>query len=190
MARLPKGKFAEVNRNMKRYAFRGSFTVEMAVVFPIILIVILGTLRLCITQYENLTTATAAMQAAARGAAYWDTMDRDYTNHDPYRYIFDTKTEDKEKKIKSYAEGLMTSGQIQSENQGLSAKKTGNILQKYVEVTVVKKNLNPLARTLRNLGFNVQETYLITAKAPLNTPTEFIRMASFIYDLVKDKLST
>ncbi len=185
--RHPDGKSTEVNSKMKKHTHKGSFTVEMAIIFPIIFIVILGTLRLCITHYDNLTTATAAMQAAARGAAYWDTMGRDYTNHDPYRYIFDSKAGDKTKKVAEYAEALMTSGNISSETETLTVRKTGNILQKYVEVSVVKKNLNPMAQTLRNLGLNVPETYLITAKAPLNTPTEFIRMVSFIYDLVTEE---
>lgn len=159
--------------------------MEMALIFPVIFIVILGTLRLCITHYENLTTATAAMQAAARGAAAWDSLGRDYTNHDPYRYIFDSKVTDKAEKVAAYADGLMSATQIQSKNSKPTVRKTGGVFQKYVEVSVEKRNLNPMAPFLRNLGINVPESYQITAKAPLNTPTEFVRMVSFIYDLVE-----
>ena len=59
---------------MKRNMLKGSMTVELAIIFPVIFLVILGILSMCITQHQNMVTASAAMQAAARGASYWDKL--------------------------------------------------------------------------------------------------------------------
>lgn len=181
-------------------------TVELAIIFPIILLVILSVLRLCIYHYQNLMTSTAAMQAAARGAAYWDVLGRDgmdmgtgvgadYKHHDPYRYLLDTRQSAKNKNIEDYTKNLIgkkhdsdfgDNEQLMEEAGTVRAEKTGNILQKYVSVTVRRKNLNPMAPFLSRLGIKLPDTTTVTAKAPLNTPTEFIRNVSFIYDMVQE----
>lgn len=192
---------------MKNTKMKGSMTVELALIFPLILIIILGVLRLCIMQYQNMMVATSAMQAAARGAAYWNVLGRegmdlsrgvgaDYTQHDPYRYLLDTRQTAKDENIKRYAEDLIGKKhdtdfgdhkKLMDDKGTVKVEKTGNILQKYVSVTVNKKIVNPMAPLLGRIGIKVPDSTTITAKAPLNTPTEFIRNVSFIYDMVQER---
>lgn len=189
---------------------RGSMTVEMAIVFPVIFFVILGMLDFCITQYQNVVTATAVIQSAAKGAAYWDRLsgdkawdfqlanadqtecsgkmaNMDYSDHDPYCYLVDTKKENKIANIEKYASWLLGQNiNLQnSTTKNLTVTKGGLIL-KYIEVSVTKKYDNPLDALLAGYGFKKDAEKVITAKAPLNTPAEFIRDVSFIYDMVQD----
>ena len=193
---------------MKRNMLRGSMTVELVIIFPVIFLVILGGLSICITQYQNMVTASAAMQAAARGAAYWDKISdsgawdfqvsggtdggklvgMDFTDHDPYRYLLDTKKGSRIKNTEAYAKWLIGQnpdiGFGEEETSEPKADKTGGFLQKYVTVTVTKQYTNPLGPMLERLGINIGGDRTITASAPLNTPTDFIRNISFIYDQI------
>lgn len=187
---------------------KGSMTVEMAIVFPIIFFVILGVLELCITQYQNVITTTAVIQSAAKGAAYWDRLggeeawdfklanadeptgkmvNTDYSDHDPYSNIIDTKKDKKISNIQKYAAWLLGQNiNLQnSTTENLSVKK-GGLIFKYIEVSVTKKYDRPLDALLVGYGFTSSAEKVITAKAPLNTPTGFIRDVTFIYDLVQD----
>ena len=196
---------------MKGKKVKGSFTVELAIIFPIIMLVVLGMMHLSISHYQNICVSVSAMQAAARGAAYWDVLggsgavwdfqanvessagnirNVDYTHHDPYRYLLDTNQANKTTNIASYADWLMGSYLKENGAGKAAVKKDGNILKKYVSVTVEKKELNPMRTILRNLGIHVPNDKSITASAPLNTPTEFIRNASFLYDIAKNLIKT
>ena len=193
---------------MKRNMLKGSMTVELAIVFPVIFLVILGILSMCITQHQNMVTASAAMQAAARGASYWDKISgagawdfqlsggsddgklvsMDFTDHDPYRYLLDTKKGNRVKNTEAYAKWLMGQNPDvaigEEETSEPKADKTGGFLQKYVSVTVTKKYTNPMGPLLERIGVYTKEDRTITASAPLNTPTDFIRNISFIYDQI------
>lgn len=185
-------------------------TVEMAIVFPVIFFVILGMLDFCITQYQNVVTATAVIQSAAKGAAYWDRLggeeawdfrladadqaecsgkmvNTDYSDHDPYRYLIDTKKDKKTSNIQKYASWLLGQNvNLQnSTTENLTVTK-GGLIFKHIEVSVTKKYNGPLDALLAGYGFRKDAEKVITAKAPLNTPAEFIRDVSFIYDLIQD----
>lgn len=190
---------------------QGSMTVEMAILFPVIFFTILGMLYLCIIKYQNIAAGTAAMRAAARGAACWDKLGGDgawdfqtlegeesgggllvaanYSEHDPYRYILDTKSEKRLANIQAYARWLVEGNpSVMGEDAGSKepvVTKTGNILQKYVTVSITKRYTNPFEDVMAQVGLSAPDEAVITASAPLNTPAEFIRNASFIYDLVK-----
>ncbi len=187
---------------------RGSMTVELAIILPVILIVIVGVLRTCMTHYQRVMISTAAMQAAARGAAYWDVIgangvelesvpNPDYKHHDPYRYLLDGHRAAKLENIRAYTANLIGSrgegdyGDNAKLMSGASSKitveKKGLILTKRVSVSVTRPANNPIAPLLERLGIHVPTSITITAEAPLNTPAEFIRNISFIYDLVQEK---
>lgn len=190
----------------KRMRTRGSMTVEMTIILPVIMILILGILRFCILYYQDMMIATAAMQAAARGAAYWDVIGKngadleqgtgvDYTKHDPYRYLLDVQKSAKNANVKRYTEDLIgkkretdygNNDKLMEDKGTVTVEKTGNFLQKYVSVTVKKRNYNPLAKILRELGIAYPSYTTITARAPLNTPSEWVRNVSFVYDLVEE----
>lgn len=191
---------------------KGSLTVELAIVLPMVLLIMVAMLQLCITKYQNIVTTTAAMQAAARGAAYWDKLGgsgawdfqvagangsghgemvaANFSEHDPYRYLIDTNSSNRSSNVASYAKWLVNQNvdiQETTTNDPV-VKKTGGLLQKYITVSVTKKYVNPLGRTFEKLGIYQPAQNTVTASAPLNTPTEFIRTAAFLYDVAKNKL--
>lgn len=114
----------------KRNSSPGMFTVEMAIIFPIILFTLIGLMYIGIMQYQTIITQTAAMRAASRTAYAWNGLgdpngawgfqltDEDkaaegapaegqlvrfnYTDHDPYASVIDGKKSNREKNGKSY----------------------------------------------------------------------------------------
>lgn len=193
---------------MRKKQEKGSLTVEMAIVLPIVLLTIFGMIYLSIVHYQNMVTATAAMQTAAKAAANWNTLGSgdsegwyvrevdgqkilvtrpDYGDHDPYGSILDTEAGTRLDNVEAYMEWLMTGNPTVFEGETTSeatAEKTGGLLQKYISVSIEKTYINPLGNLMESIGIADSDTNVITAKAPLNTPTEFIRNISFIEELV------
>ena len=200
---------------MDQKTLKGSMTVEMDIIFPEIFFTILGILSKCLTHYQNIVTGAAAMEAAARGAAYWDKIggslawdfqasnagsaggkpaSPSFTEHDPYRYIFDGNKGQRLTNIQAFARwrldqnpnvtlGEETTGEPKVDKGGFGGEGWG-LLQKYVTVTVKKKYTNPVDSLLESVGIKLPSEREITASAPLNTPTEFIRNMSLISDWI------
>ena len=197
---------------MKRKKEKGMLTVEAAILLPVIFAVIFGIYYLSIMLFQSTAATTALMRTAARGAVYWEGLGgaspwsfqldsgntyysqnprlvlRSFTDHDPYRYFFDGKQTARIANIQALANSLHSFDPdlLALERAGTPiARKTGNILQKYVEVTVDKSYLNPISNLFARLGIAVDSRIQMTARAPLTNPGEFVRNASFIYDIVK-----
>lgn len=187
---------------------RGSFTVEMTILFPAIFFVILGILNMCIIHYQNIAASSAAMRAAARTASYWEYADGrhpaifqdisgaqminndSFTEHDPYRYIFDTKSGTKQANASAYASKLIGDlPKLVAEHEDISTPvvtKSGNLFEKYVTVTVERKDTVPLSSLFKKFGITIRTENTITAKARLNNPGEFVRNMSFVFDTAKE----
>lgn len=204
---------------MRNHKERGSMTVEMTMVLPIVLLTIFGLIYLSIVKYQNMVTATAAMQTASKVAANWHSLGGNvpelssegityadegpgawglvedesgskalvpkpnYTDRNPYMYILDTKRGNREKNAEVYMNWLMSGNPevFGEEKTGAPAvKTTGGLLQKYISVSVEKTYINPLGNMLESIGIADEMTNVITARAPLNAPTEFIRNVTFV----------
>ena len=198
---------------MRNKRERGSVTVEMTIVFPIIFLTIVGMIYMSIVHYQNIVTATAAMQTAARAAANWNTIGGNadkgdagwytreydgikvliprpnYSEHDPYGSILDLRSANREKNTADYMSWIMSGNPEifdDAEITGTPTADKSGLLQKYITVSIKKTYINPLGNLLESVGIASADSRTITAKAPLNTPTEFIRNASYIMELVRE----
>ena len=198
---------------MRNKRERGSVTVEMTIVFPIVFLTIVGMIYMSIVKYQNIVTATAAMQTAARAAANWNTIGGNpdngdagwytreydgikvliprpnYSEHDPYGSILDLRSANHEKNTADYMSWIMSGNPEifdDAEITGTPTADKSGLLQKYITVSIKKTYINPLGNLLESVGIASGESRTITAKAPLNTPTEFIRNVSYIMELVRE----
>lgn len=198
---------------MRNKRERGSVTVEMTIVFPIVFLTIVGMIYMSIVKYQNIVTATAAMQTAARAAANWNTIGGNpdngdagwytreydgikvliprpnYSEHDPYGSILDLRSANREKNTADYMSWIMSGNPEifdDAEITGTPTADKSGLLQKYITVSIKKTYINPLGNLLESVGIASKESRTITAKAPLNTPTEFIRNVSYIMELVRE----
>ena len=209
----------------KRKEQRGSITVEMTMVLPIVLLTIFGMIYLSVVKYQNMVTATAAMQTASKVAANWHSLGggvpvdvtRDgiaynagdvpgawmlttdgalvpmpnYTDRNPYMYILDTKKGKREANAEVYMNWLMTGNPEvfgEEKTSPATVETTGGLLQRYISVSVEKTYINPFGNLLESVGIADEMTNVITARAPMNAPTEFIRNVTFV-EYVIDLLS-
>ena len=198
---------------MRNKRERGSVTVEMTIVFPIVFLTIVGMIYMSIVKYQNIVTATAAMQTAARAAANWNTIGGNpdngdagwytreydgikvliprpnYSEHDPYGSILDLRSANREKNTADYMSWIMSGNPEifdDAEITGTPTADKSGLLQKYITVSIKKTYINPLGNLLESVGIASRESRTITAKAPLNTPAEFIRNVSYIMELVRE----
>lgn len=189
---------------------KGMFTVELTLIFPVILFSIMGVLWMSMVHYQNIVAGTVAMRTASRTAAYWNYAGEisaksssgasaaetlitpsSFTSHDPYRYLFEGLGDgNRTQAAVDYARTLMGNQQnlLKSNENGFEPKveKTGSILKKYITVSVEKNYVNPLKAYMESCGWFAGDHYTVRAKAPLNNPGEFVRTTSIIYDLFQD----
>ncbi|MDO4324703.1 MAG: pilus assembly protein [bacterium] len=187
---------------------QGMFTVEASIIFPVIFITILSILWMGMAHTQNIMAASAAMRAANRAASYWEytggsnptvfqTVDsaenlvnaNSFSNHDPYRYLFEgLETGQRVANTETYVKKLTGDMPklVEEEKSLPRVEKTGGLLKKYVQVTVEKEYINPLAGIMKNMGFqDVDMNQEVVVRVPLNNPGEFVRNVSIIYDLYK-----
>ena len=113
----------------------------------------------------------------------------DYSEHDPYGSILDLRSSKRENNTAEYMNWLMTGNPEifdDAEITGTPTADKSGLLQKYISVSIKKTYINPLGNLLESVGIASRESRTITAKAPLNTPTEFIRNVSYIMELVRE----
>ena len=182
---------------------KGSFTVEAALVLPIVFLTFFAIIIVSIVHYQNVVTSAAVMQSATEIASAWEylgdgasvltnnsTPSGQLSDNDPYRFIFDSKNAARSSNARDYVYGLATGIPINDYSDTLdigaiSVNKTGNILFSYIEVSVKKSYTNPFGNLLSSLGVGAQFDSTRTASAILTNPTEFIRNIDFLVEVVE-----
>jgi hypothetical protein len=107
----------------------------------------------------------------------------------PYGSILDLRSANREKNTADYMSWIMSGNPEifdDAEITGTPTADKSGLLQKYITVSIKKTYINPLGNLLESVGIASRESRTITAKAPLNTPTEFIRNVSYIMELVRE----
>lgn len=187
---------------------KGSFTVEATLIMPVILISIMIIFRMSVVHYQNIVVSAEAMRTASRAAMYWQDIgvdnpevfqnnesakdwitDRNFTSHDPYATLFGGNKTKKEQNAKAYAV-RMTGGvpNLLGKSTEIETEKTRavwekGILQSYINITVTRKNENPIDYLFDRIGFRSPDRYEITAKGIQADFVEFIRNVSFLSDI-------
>ena len=191
---------------MKRKS-KGVFTVELAIIFPVIFLSILAVMYLSIIHYQNITTSAMAMQSANRIAAYWQFIEddrpsilyannardmlvsADFENCDPYRYILGTRRSNEMRRQNSmrYINNQMDrlTNYYEVGQADIVVEKKGNFLNPYVEVSVTRQYLNPLGNLMESVGVGSRENRTVRATAPLMNQTELIRNIEFIEEQIE-----
>lgn len=188
---------------------RGTVTLEAAIVFPAVFITIIAILWLSIVYTQNMMGYAAAMRAAHRAASNWqiaadsrvfdpgvsgkDLISKEsFAEHDPYRDLFDGVNGTNAKRLENaqnYADKLFgyIPNMVEESEHSPSVKKTGMIFKKVVEVTAEKEYINPASGLFHSYGYETDMNTTIVVRSPINTPGEFVRNASLIYDLLVSK---
>ena len=122
-----------------------------------------------------------------------------YTEHDPYRLFGElfqvgnvAAASTKKANIESYLNLQM--GNVAAANSGITMTSTSSvasdagyhIFNRYVSVTIDNVYQSPMLQILANMGFSVEDTYSVTAKAKLTEPAEFVRNISFVEEMLRE----
>lgn len=172
------------------------FTVEMAIIFPVIFFTLVGLMYIAILQYQNMVTQTAAMRAASRTAYSWGALgsddawsddgqlkDFDYSDHNPYDFSSEKRIANGLKYF-NYLLGQTPDLMENTTTDSPSVQRTG-LLQTSVQVSAQKHYINPIKSVLEGIGITVADDYTITATSPVNDSVDFVRTVGFIYDQVE-----
>lgn len=180
---------------------KGNMTVEAALIFPVIFLIIVALIYITIFLYEQAYVKSLADRAAERGAAVWKNREmnmdiglvklEDFRDNDPYWRLYDYNKAAKEKNIEAYINSLLMDYSI-LKNRDPSGKITGisvnaevknYIIYKKLSVNVIKSFNLPVGNALSMFG--IDRTFTISAKseALIYEPAEFIRTTDFIIDM-------
>jgi hypothetical protein len=182
---------------------RGSFTVEAALIFPMIFLIIAALIFLCMMLYQQVYMKAAIDYAANRGAAIWSNPlkgiddgavnKKDLGKGGLYWQIYDFHKEDKKSSLKAYLKGTSTKSSyinkyniINPSSQDISVDLEDFIVYKKLEITAVSKYKMPFGGILKLFGSDGYYTIKSEANAVLNEPVEFIRNTDFILDVERE----
>lgn len=186
--------------------------MEAVFVIPVVMITLMIVIRMCVVHYQNVAVSAEAMRAASRAGTYWQEILQDdppmfqktesakswitennFLDHNPYQSLVDAVSSGNAKKrlqnAKEYAEKLTGEPanvlEEQTEIENVKVEMEKGLLQNYVKVTVTRKNENPISNLYEKFSFREDKKNQVTAKGIQTNPTDFLRMASFLYDVVK-----
>jgi len=173
-------------KKLKKSNIKGSFTLEVAIVFPLVLIIVAGIIYFTYLLYLKATIQSMADVSVRRGIKVWDNINKDLStgrnpkiNSDLYWNIFDVNKDQKEDKL----------------NTWLSSNFKSNILLYKPDIDVnvcmsnylLYKQLNSEIIVYCKTPIDTGEKEYIqvkgNSKAILNHPPDFIRNTDFIVDL-------
>lgn len=118
-----------------------------------------------------------------------------FKEHDPYCFfieLFHTGTRKKEN-MQTYLEYQMKlvktleTGISCTSSSEISSNGTIHIFNRYISVEIKNLYDNPIFTLLERMGFSQQRNYVVTAKAKLTNPMDFIRNISYIQELMRKK---
>lgn len=201
------GKKMKETRTVKD-AQRGMFTVEAALIMPLILFSIFGVIFLSTIHYQNFVATAESIRSANRIAAYWSYIGVDnppalisgtpaeqlitvnsYAARSPYRFISETlataggkRLDNGEKYAKTRIAGIPF--QVYAEGQAdVEVSADYGFLSSYIVVSAKKTYINPLGALMEQIGIGETEERKSTAKALITNPSEFIRNVDILYDV-------
>jgi len=186
---------------------KGSATVELMFIFPMILFIIVIMLFFGLYIYEQVAAKTVLDDVASRAAANWSTADEGvykeksatdgFTAWDIYSRIIDMKGDARENNVKSEALRRLQSvspfkDTFKAEN--ITIDSTNLIVYKTLNITVRRTYRLPFAPFLERLDVNPELSYTLTATAAVQDQPELIRTIDMASDtlrsnaFIRDKL--
>lgn len=118
-----------------------------------------------------------------------------FKEHDPYCFFTELSHTGlkKKKNMQAYLEYQMSlvknleTGISCTSSSEISSNGAIHIFNRYISVEVKNSYENPVFTLLERMGFPQQKNYVITAKAKLTNPTDFVRNISYIQELMRKK---
>ena len=183
---------------------KGSATLEMTLMFPMILFIIVIMLFFGMFMYEQVAAQAILDDVVSRAAANWATADEGvyvensanagFTVWDVYSRILDFKDSKKEENIKSEALRRLKQACLFTdtfESGDLDLDSTNVIIYKSLDLTVDRTYTLPFAGFLRALGVSPELHYRLTGSAIVEDPPELIRTVDLAADILEmTKLGT
>lgn len=179
-------------------AERGSATLEMTLMLPMILFIIVIMLFFGMFMYEKVAAQTVLDDVTSRAAANWSTADEGvyveksandgFAVWDVYSRILDFK--DKARKDNITAEALrrlnlvcLFSDKFEQEDVELSC--TNVLIYKSLDLTVDRSYTLPFSGFLKALGVSGELHYKLTGSAIVEDPPELIRTVDLAADILE-----
>jgi len=176
-----------------RDGVRGSFTVEAAIIVPLVLLSIAAVIYTGLLLYQRSLTQSAAAAAADAGASAWAAgtfgtgNSRPYTaKSELYRRIFDSGSESRLREIEEYAAALSSAKEIITPaDTAVEAVVKDYAVYRKLEVSISKSYEMPLGKVVRMFGGSDRIVINVKAAAVISEPVELIRNTDFIIDIEK-----
>lgn len=117
-----------------------------------------------------------------------------YAEHDPYRFFIElfTPGSTKQANMEKFLEQRMKENgeikagiQLELTKSEIKGDSGIHIFNRYVSVRLENSYNSPMLEFLDRMGFSVKKDYAITAKAKLTDPSDFVRIASYIQELIR-----
>lgn len=184
----------------KRNSSPGMFTVEMAIIFPIILFTLIGLMYIGIVYHQDMVAKTAAMRTASKVSYTWDGLGSadsawtedgalksfDYTGHNPYEGMFGAGDGNRKANAARYFNWVLGKSPqlLEDETQeNVAVDYKWDLLASSVEAKLTKHYTNPMGHLLEAVGIGAEQTTEVTARVSVTDPVEFIRTMGIVFDL-------
>lgn len=199
---------------MRNNKCKGAFTVEAAILFPVVFFILLAIIYLGIIHYQNVSTGLALMDSANAGSSGWEFIakknpnffsasdgsqmvtENDYYSTTPYDSLLEnvgasSARAKKEANIKAYVlkklSGMDISNFSEKAASGdIDISYSGNILMRKISVSATKNFMNPMGNMLEFLGVSSKSSRTMTATSAVSDPTDFIRLMDQIWQVAED----
>lgn len=174
----------------------GYFTVEITLIFTVILFAIMLVMFIGIVLYQQVNLQSIAERTAARGAVMYssgvinmDTEVKDFKKCNPYRYIFedDGYKNSAEEEIKKNLEDNMGFYNVyKGSNENIEVKVDTNLLCRKVVVSASKEYKFPVLSAANTFGIKSPFEINVSASSEVMDPAEFTRNTDLGADIIKD----
>ncbi len=165
---------------------RGSFTVEAAIIFSLVFLLIVVLVYLFIVMYQYINLQSVASETANRGSAYYVKQFDDYSywpkEENPYWRFIDTKSQDKKSKLQAFAiENLFPAVFPSKITVNINNKR--NYLSSQLVVCINDNYKLPAGSLLERFGFTKTLELSSQISSPLEDNAEFIRNLDMVIDI-------
>lgn len=180
--------------NENNVRIKGSFTVEAAIIVPVVILSISAVIYTGLLLYQKSLTQSAAAAAADAGASAWSSGAHDMGSSgqhtgrfELYRRIIDSAGETRLREIEEYAAVLSSANEIITPVDTIveAAVKDYAVCRK-LEVSISKHYAMPLGEVVKMFGGNDRIEINVKAVSNIDEPVELIRNTDFIIDVEKE----
>lgn len=172
----------------------GYFTVEVTLVFTVILFAIMLIIFVGVVLYQQVNLQSVVDKTASRGAIMYssgtlnmDTEIKDFKECNPYRYFFNGsyKNQAQEKIEENLVQNIGFYNVYKSQNENTKVEIKDNIISRKITVSASKEYKFPIISAANTFGVKSPFNIEVSAESEVNDPAEFIRNTDLCTDAIK-----